>query len=133
MNTGSLNALAVRGRSGGSPSAATAHCGLLRYGLCRRCPCASSPPIRAGERNRVGPATSHALRQRPRSIDEVVDTAKQLAEQNQNRLVVEAEANLGAVSDTQAHAAVAPMDPFALMTSAKQLPTEHFADYAFVF
>ena len=81
----------------------------------------------------VGPATSHALRQRPRSIDEVVDTAKQLAEQNQNRLVVEPEANLGAVSDTQARAAVAPMDPFALMTSAKQLPTEHFADYAFVF
>jgi hypothetical protein len=38
-----------------------------------------------------------------------------------------------AVSDTQARAAVAPMDPFTLMTSAKQLPTEHFADYAFVF
>jgi hypothetical protein len=38
-----------------------------------------------------------------------------------------------AVSDTQARAAVTPMDPFTMMTSAKQLPTEHFADYAFVF
>jgi hypothetical protein len=38
-----------------------------------------------------------------------------------------------AVSDTQARAAVAPMDPFTLMTSAKQLPTEHIADYSFVF
>ena len=38
-----------------------------------------------------------------------------------------------AVSDTQARTAVAPMDPFTLMTSAKQLPTEHVADYAFVF
>jgi hypothetical protein len=25
------------------------------------------------------------------------------------------------------------IDPFALMTSAKQLPTAHFADYSFVF
>ena len=38
-----------------------------------------------------------------------------------------------AVSDTHSRAAVASMDPFTLMTSAKQLPTEHFADYAFVF
>jgi hypothetical protein len=38
-----------------------------------------------------------------------------------------------AVSDTKARAVVAPMDPFTLMTSAKQLPTEHFADYSFVF
>jgi hypothetical protein len=41
-----------------------------------------------------------------------------------------------AVSDTQARVAT-PMtvqiDPFTLMTSAKQLPTEHFADYSFVF
>src|SRR5262245_55924982 len=51
MNTGSLNALAVRGRSGGSPSAATAHCGLLKYGPCQW---ASSPPSRAGQRNRSG-------------------------------------------------------------------------------
>jgi hypothetical protein len=27
----------------------------------------------------------------------------------------------------------APVEPFTLMTSAKQLPTEHFADYSFVF
>src|SRR5262245_26958893 len=51
MNTESLNALAVRGRSGGSPSAATAHCGLLKYGPCQW---ASSPPGRAGQRNRSG-------------------------------------------------------------------------------
>src|SRR5262245_66591052 len=51
MNTESLNALAVRGRSGGSPSAATAHCGLLKYGSCQW---ASSPPGRAGQRNRSG-------------------------------------------------------------------------------
>jgi hypothetical protein len=38
-----------------------------------------------------------------------------------------------AVADTQARAAVTPMDPFTLMTSAKQLPTEHFADYSSVF
>ena len=25
------------------------------------------------------------------------------------------------------------IDPFTLMTGAKQLPTEHFADYSFVF
>jgi len=25
------------------------------------------------------------------------------------------------------------IDPFTLMTSAKQLPIEHFADYSFVF
>ena len=39
-------------------------------------------------------------------------------------------------SDTQARVA-APMtvqiDPFKVMTSATQLPTEHFADYSFVF
>jgi len=41
-----------------------------------------------------------------------------------------------AVSDTQARI-VAPatvqVDPFTMMTGAKQLPTEHFADYSFVF
>ena len=41
-----------------------------------------------------------------------------------------------AVSDTQARV-VAPatvqIDPFKVMTSATQLPTEHFADYSFVF
>ena len=50
-----------------------------------------------------------------------------------------------AVSDTQARVAAAldvrqpgrpatvQIDPFKVMTSAKQLPTEHFADYSFVF
>ena len=39
-----------------------------------------------------------------------------------------------AVSDTQARtAATVHLDPFALMTSAKQLPTDHFTDYSFVF
>jgi hypothetical protein len=41
-----------------------------------------------------------------------------------------------AVSDSQARvaASTAPMDPFTLMTSAKQqLPTDQFADYSFVF
>jgi hypothetical protein len=37
------------------------------------------------------------------------------------------------VSDTQASVAVPTIDPLQLMTSAKQLPTEHFADYSFVF
>jgi hypothetical protein len=39
------------------------------------------------------------------------------------------------ISDTQARVAPATVqiDPFTLMTSAKQLPTEHFADYSFVF
>jgi hypothetical protein len=40
-----------------------------------------------------------------------------------------------AVSDTQARVATptVQIDPFTLMTSAKQLPTAHFADYSFVF
>jgi hypothetical protein len=41
-----------------------------------------------------------------------------------------------AVSDTQARVAApatVQIDPFAAMTSATQLPTEHFADYSFVF
>jgi hypothetical protein len=41
-----------------------------------------------------------------------------------------------AISDTQARIATATtvqIDPFTMMTSAKQLPTEHFADYSFVF
>ena len=39
------------------------------------------------------------------------------------------------ISDTQARTtpATVQIDPFTLMTSAKQLPTEHFADYSFVF
>jgi len=40
-----------------------------------------------------------------------------------------------AVSDTKARVAAptVQIDPFTLMTSAKQLPAEHFADYSFVF
>ena len=38
------------------------------------------------------------------------------------------------VSNTQARApAAVQIDPLTMMTSAKQLPTEHFADYSFVF
>lgn len=40
------------------------------------------------------------------------------------------------ISDTQARVATpatVQTDPFTLMTSARQLPTEHFADYSFVF
>ena len=39
-------------------------------------------------------------------------------------------------SDTQARVAApaaVQIDPFKAMTSQKQLPTEHFADYSFVF
>ena len=41
----------------------------------------------------------------------------------------------GAISDTQARVATptVQIDPFAMMTNAKQLPSEHFADYSFVF
>ena len=38
-----------------------------------------------------------------------------------------------AISDTQARAAGPQIDPLTMMTSAKQMPTEHFADYSFVF
>ena len=41
-----------------------------------------------------------------------------------------------AISDTQARVAApatVQIDPFKAMTSAKQVPTEHFADYSFVF
>jgi hypothetical protein len=39
-------------------------------------------------------------------------------------------------SDTQARVAApatVQIDPFKVMTSSTQLPTEHFADYSFVF
>jgi len=41
----------------------------------------------------------------------------------------------GAIPDTQARIATptVQIDPFEVMVSAKQLPTEHFADYSFVF
>jgi hypothetical protein len=40
-----------------------------------------------------------------------------------------------AVTDTQARtpASTAQIDTFDMMTSAQRLPTEHFADYSFVF
>ena len=42
-----------------------------------------------------------------------------------------------AVSDTQARAitptATVQIDPFKMMTTAKQLSAEHFADFSFVF
>jgi hypothetical protein len=41
-----------------------------------------------------------------------------------------------AISDTQARSAApatVQIDPLTTMTSATQLPTEHFADYSFVF
>ena len=41
-----------------------------------------------------------------------------------------------AVSDSQARVAPAAsvqVDTFEMMTNAKQIPTEHFADYSFVF
>ena len=38
-----------------------------------------------------------------------------------------------AVPETQARVATTQIDPFAMMTSAKQLPTEHFQDYSFVY
>jgi hypothetical protein len=41
-----------------------------------------------------------------------------------------------AASGTQTRVAsptTGQIDPFEVMTSAKQLPTEHFADYSFVF
>jgi hypothetical protein len=40
------------------------------------------------------------------------------------------------VLDTQARAAsprTGQIDPFEIMTSTKQLPSQHFADYSFVF
>ena len=40
-----------------------------------------------------------------------------------------------AISDTQARAAApatVQIDPLTMMTSAKQMPTEHFVDYSFV-
>jgi len=40
------------------------------------------------------------------------------------------------ISETQARIAIpatVQIDPFTMMTGAKQLPTEHVADYSFVF
>ena len=40
-----------------------------------------------------------------------------------------------AISDSQvqARSAAIQIDPFSMMTSAKQLPAEHFQDYSFVY
>ena len=38
-----------------------------------------------------------------------------------------------AVPETQARVATTQIDPFTMMTSAKQLPAEHFQDYSFVY
>jgi hypothetical protein len=39
-----------------------------------------------------------------------------------------------AIPTSQARVAeAATLDPFKMMTSAKQMPSEHFADYSFVF
>jgi adenylate cyclase len=43
-------------------------------------------------------ASDHLLRHLPRLIDEVIGTAGQLAEKNNNRLIVEAQENLGALT-----------------------------------
>ena len=60
---------------------------------------------------------------------------------NQTRLFAASVAALivaciaGAITDTQARVATrtVQIDPFEVMVSAKQLRTEHFADYSFVF
>jgi hypothetical protein len=60
---------------------------------------------------------------------------------NQTRLFAASVAALivaciaGAISDTQARVATqtVQIDPFEVMVGAKQLPTEHFADYSFIF
>ena len=60
---------------------------------------------------------------------------------NQTRLFAASVAALivaciaGAITDTQARVATptVQIDPFQIMTGAKQLPTEDFADYSFVF
>jgi hypothetical protein len=60
---------------------------------------------------------------------------------NQTRLFAASVAALivaciaGAITDTQARVATptVQIDPFQVMLSAKQLPSEHFADYSFVF
>ena len=36
-------------------------------------------------------------------------------------------------SEAQAAPATVQIDPFTIMTGAKQMPTEHFVDYSFVF
>ena len=49
-------------------------------------------------------------------------------------LIVASVAGWAAIPTSQARVAdAATLDPFKMMTSAKQMPSEHFADYSFVF
>jgi hypothetical protein len=50
--------------------------------------------------------------------------------------IVACGAGWAAIPTSQARvdpAAMVQLDPFKMMTSAKQMPSEHFADYSFVF
>jgi hypothetical protein len=48
--------------------------------------------------------------------------------------IVASVAGWAAIPTSQARVAdAATLDPFKMMTSAKQMPSEHFADYSFVF
>ena len=48
--------------------------------------------------------------------------------------IVASVAGWAAIPTSQARVADAKtLDPFKMMTSAKQMPSEHFADYSFVF
>ena len=48
--------------------------------------------------------------------------------------IVASVAGWAAIPTSQASVAdAATLDPFKMMTSAKQMPSEHFADYSFVF
>jgi len=48
--------------------------------------------------------------------------------------IVASVAGWAAIPTSQARVAdAATLDPFKMMTSARQMPSEHFADYSFVF
>ena len=48
--------------------------------------------------------------------------------------IVASVAGWAAIPTSQARVAdAATLDPFKMMTSAKQMPSEHFADYSFAF
>ena len=48
--------------------------------------------------------------------------------------IVASVAGWAAIPTSQARVAdAATLDPFKMMTSAKQMPSEHFADYSFIF
>jgi hypothetical protein len=61
---------------------------------------------------------------------------KQLFAASVAALILACVAGWAVVSDSQpsvAAPAAVQIDPLTMMTGAKQLPTEHFADYSFVF